>query len=67
MSGSTGNHTRTEKLLLEAARTFNSTLDYEELMSRVLRLVLTAVDCEAALVFRVDHQRSDVKIRLLRP
>lgn len=60
------NHTRTEKLLLEAARTFNSTLDYEELMSRVLRLVVTAVDCEAALVFRVDHSREDVKIRLLK-
>ena len=60
------NHTRTEKLLLEAARTFNSTLDYEELMSRVLRLVITAVDCEAALVFRVDHAREDVKIRLLK-
>lgn len=62
----TSNHTRTEKLLLEAARTFNSTLDYEELMARVLRLVITAVDCEAALVFRVDHTREDVKIRLLK-
>jgi sigma-B regulation protein RsbU (phosphoserine phosphatase) len=60
------NHTRTEKLLLEAARTFNSTLDYEDLMARVLRLVITAVECEAAMVFRVDHSREDVKIRLLK-
>ncbi|MCB2230737.1 SpoIIE family protein phosphatase [bacterium] len=58
-------HTRTEKLLLEAARTFNSTRDYEDLMASVLRLALTAVNCEAALVFRVDHNRPDVKIRLL--
>ncbi|MBD3403015.1 SpoIIE family protein phosphatase [candidate division GN15 bacterium] len=58
-------HTRTEKLLLEAARTFNSTQDYEELMASVLRLALTAVNCEAALVFRVDQNRPDVKIRLL--
>ncbi|MBD3401588.1 SpoIIE family protein phosphatase [candidate division GN15 bacterium] len=58
-------HTRTEKLLLEAARTFNSTQDYEELMASVLRLAITAVNCEAALVFRVDQKRPDVKIRLL--
>jgi len=58
------NHTRTEKLLLEAGRIFNSTLEYEELLESVLRLVMTAVHAEAALVFRVDHNRSDVKIRL---
>ncbi|MBU8932473.1 MAG: SpoIIE family protein phosphatase [candidate division Zixibacteria bacterium] len=59
-------HTRTEKLLLEAARTFNTTLEYEELITRVLRLVMTAVGAEAALVFRVDHDRTDMKIRLLK-
>ncbi|MDX9856456.1 MAG: SpoIIE family protein phosphatase [candidate division Zixibacteria bacterium] len=61
----TQHYTRTEKLLLEAARTFNSTRDYEDLMASVLRLAITAVDCEAALVFRVDHNQPDVKIRLL--
>jgi len=59
-------HTRTEKLLLEAARIFNSTLEYEELLESVLKLVNTAVHAEAALVFRVDHDRSDVKMRLMR-
>ncbi|MFH1373289.1 MAG: GAF domain-containing protein [bacterium] len=59
-------HTKTEKLLLEAARRFNSTLDYEELIEQVLRLAMAAVDAEAALVFRVDHNRTDMKIRFLR-
>ena len=58
-------HTKTEKLLLEAARIFNSTIEYEELNERVLRLVMGAVDAEAALVFRIDHNREDVKIRFL--
>lgn len=55
---------RIEKLLLEAARIFNSTIEYEELIDAVLKLVMTAVNSEAALVFRVDHQRTDVKVRL---
>ena len=59
-------HTRTEKLLLEAARIFNSTLEYEDLLESVLKLVNTAVHAEAALVFRVDHDRSDVKMRMMR-
>ncbi len=58
-------HTKTEKLLLEAARRFNATLDYEELIEQVLRLVIAAVEAEAALVFRVDHDRSDMKIRFM--
>ncbi len=59
-------HTRLEKLLLEAARVFNSTLDYEVLIEHVLRLVLTAADCEVALIFRVDHERTDMKIRYMK-
>ena len=59
-------HTRTEKLLLEAARIFNGTLVYEELIQQVLRLVMTAVSAKAALVFRIDHDRSDLKIRFMR-
>jgi len=58
--------TRTEKLLLEAARRFNATLEYEELIEQVLNLVTSAVDAEAALVFRVDHSRSDMKIRFMK-
>ena len=60
------NHTRTEKLLLEAARMFNSTLEYEELIQLVLKLIMTAVNCEAAVVFRVDHDRTDMKIRFMK-
>jgi phosphoserine phosphatase RsbU/P len=59
-------HTRTEKLLLEAARVFNSTLEYEELIELVLRLVIKAVNSEAALAFRVDHERTDMKVRFMR-
>jgi len=59
-------HTRTEKLLLEAARMFNSTLEYEELIQLVLKLIMTAVNCEAAVVFRVDHDRTDMKIRFMK-
>ncbi len=58
-------HTRAEKLLMEAGRTFNSTLDYESLIERVLRLVIAAAGSEAALVFRVDHERTDMKIRFM--
>lgn len=65
MSTAGTSHTRTEKLLLEAARIFNSTLEYEELMEAVLRLVTTAVNCEGALVFRIDDQRPDIKFRFL--
>ena len=59
-------HTKIEKLLLEAARMFNSTLEYEELVQMVLKLVSTAVNSEAALLFRVDHNRSDMKIRFMK-
>lgn len=58
-------HTRIEKLLLEAGRMFNSTLEYEELIQMVLKLVATAINSEAALVFRVDHRRTDMKIRFM--
>jgi sigma-B regulation protein RsbU (phosphoserine phosphatase) len=64
MTNST-HHTKTEKLLLEAARRFNATLDYEELIEQVLRLVMAAVEAEAALVFRVDHERTSMKIRFM--
>ena len=59
------NQTKTEKLLLEAARQFNSTLEYENLIEIVLRLVAKAVDCEAALVFRVDHTHTEMRIRYM--
>ena len=59
------NMTRTEKIFLEAARSFNSTLEYEELIDIVLKLVTKAVDCEAALVFRVDHSHSVMRMRYM--
>ncbi len=59
------NHTKFERLLLSAARTFNSTLEYEELIELVLKLVTSAVGAEAAMVFRVDHNRTDMKIRYM--
>ena len=59
------NHTRTEKLFLEAGRMFNSTLEYEELIEMILKLVSTAVDCESALVFRVDHSHTVMRIRYM--
>jgi len=61
----TASHTRAEKLLLEAGRAFNSTLEYEELIERVLRLVVAAAGSQAALVFRVDHERTDMNIRFM--
>jgi sigma-B regulation protein RsbU (phosphoserine phosphatase) len=45
---------------------FNSTLEYEELIQLVLKLIMTAVNCEAAVVFRVDHDRTDMKVRFMK-
>ncbi len=59
------NHSKNEKLLLDAAKRFNSTLEYENLIEIVLKLVSDAVDCEAALVFRVDHTHSVMRIRYM--
>ncbi len=58
-------HSKNEKLLLEAAKRFNSTLEYEELIQIVLKLVSDAVDSEAALVFRVDHTHSEMRVRYM--
>ncbi len=58
-------HSKNEKLLLEAAKRFNSTLEYEDLIEIVLKLVSDAVDCEAALVFRVDHSHSEMRVRYM--
>jgi sigma-B regulation protein RsbU (phosphoserine phosphatase) len=62
----TAQYTRMERLLLDAARRFNSTLEYEELIKMVLQLVLKAVNSEAALVFRIDHTRTNMKIRYMK-
>ncbi|MEA1980902.1 MAG: GAF domain-containing SpoIIE family protein phosphatase [candidate division Zixibacteria bacterium] len=61
----TSNHTKKEKLLLEAARIFNSTIEYEDLIYEILKLVMTAVNCEAAVVFRVDHDRTNMRMRIM--
>ncbi len=57
--------TKIEKLLLEAGRRFNSTLDYEELIQMVLQMIASAVNAEGALVFRVDHNRTNMRIRFM--
>jgi len=51
------------KLLAEAARLLNSTLEYEDLMKNVLRVVTRAVNAEAATVFRYDPAYEDLRIR----
>ena len=58
-------HTRLEKLLLEAARTFNSTLEYEELNRLVLKLVTASVDAEAAVISRLAPDNAEMKTRLM--
>lgn len=50
-------------LLAEAAHLLNSTIEYEELMKNVLRLVTRAVNAEAATVFRYDPAYDDLRIR----
>jgi len=57
--------TRVEKLLLEAARTFNSTLEYEELNELVLKLVIGAVESEAAMIYRSDPGRVELRTRFM--
>jgi sigma-B regulation protein RsbU (phosphoserine phosphatase) len=51
------------RLVAQAAHVLNSTLEYEELMRHVLELVTQAVGAEAALVFRYDQSRQDLKVR----
>lgn len=56
---------RVEKLMLEAARTFNTTLEYEELIEMVLKLVMAAVDSEAAAIYRHDPDRRERRTRFM--
>ena len=57
--------TRVEKLMLEAARTFNTTLEYEELIELVLKLVMTAVDSEVAAIYRHDPDPRERRTRVM--
>ncbi len=50
-------------LLAEAAHMLNSTIEYEDLMQTVLELVKRAVKAQAALVFRYDPGRKNLRIR----
>ncbi len=69
-------HSRLEKLLLQASRLFNSTVEYEDLILLALQLVCDAVTCQAAFIYRIDSHidhrrvrlwaRGDSDIRLLR-
>jgi len=56
---------RVEKLMLEAARTFNTTLEYEELIEMVLKLVMAAVGSEAAAIYRHDPDRRERRTRFM--
>ena len=56
---------RVEKLMLEAARTFNTTLEYEELIEMVLKLVMAAVDSELAAIYRHDPDRRERRTRFM--
>ncbi|MCX6834852.1 MAG: SpoIIE family protein phosphatase [candidate division Zixibacteria bacterium] len=56
---------RVEKLMLEAARTFNSTLEYEELIEMVLKLVMAAVGSEASAIYRHDTDRRERRTRFM--
>ena len=56
---------RVEKLMLEAARTFNSTLEYEELIEMVLKLVMAAVDSEVAAIYRHDPDPRERRTRVI--
>jgi phosphoserine phosphatase RsbU/P len=56
---------RVEKLMLEAARTFNSTLEYEELIEMVLKLVMAAVDSEVAAIYRHDPDPRERRTRVM--
>jgi sigma-B regulation protein RsbU (phosphoserine phosphatase) len=56
---------RVEKLMLEAARTFNTTLEYEELIEMVLKLVMAAVGSEAAAIYRHDPDLRERRTRFM--
>ncbi|MEW5796614.1 MAG: SpoIIE family protein phosphatase [Candidatus Zixiibacteriota bacterium] len=59
------NQSRVEKLLLEAARSFNTTLEYEELIEAALRLVMAAVGCEGAAIYRHDPDPRERRTRFM--
>lgn len=50
-------------LLAEASHILNSTIEYEELMKNVLRLVVSAVNAEAAIVYRYDPSQQHLRAR----
>ncbi len=59
----TTHQSKLEKLFLHAARTLNSTLEYEELMRQVLELTVDATGSEAALAYRLDKNLDVMKVR----
>jgi len=48
-------------LLAEASRALNSSIEYEPVMKTVLQLITRAVNAEAALVYRYDSGRRDLR------
>ncbi|MCH7878639.1 MAG: GAF domain-containing protein, partial [candidate division Zixibacteria bacterium] len=59
-------HSRREKLLLQASRMLNTTVEYVDLITTSLRLVCGAVGAEAAFIYRVDEKINHRRVRLLR-
>jgi serine phosphatase RsbU (regulator of sigma subunit) len=58
-------HSRREKLMLQAARMLNSTVDYEELIHLALNIVCKAVSSEATYIFRLDEKIQHRRVRVL--
>ncbi|MCP4567607.1 MAG: SpoIIE family protein phosphatase [FCB group bacterium] len=51
------------EIMTEAAHLLNSTIEYEELLKNVLKLVTRAVDAEAALVYRYNRAEEELRVR----
>lgn len=57
-------HSRLEKLLLQASRLLNSTVEYEDLIRLALQLVCEAVNSQSAFIFRIDRHIDHRRVRL---
>jgi sigma-B regulation protein RsbU (phosphoserine phosphatase) len=57
--------TKMEKLFLHAGHVLNTTIEYEELMRLVLELTAKATEAEAAMVYRVDKDVAQMRVRFM--
>jgi len=58
-----GKALETLQILAEASHLLNSTIEYDELLVNVLKLVTRAVNANAAMVYRYDEKRNDLRGR----